>query len=67
MQAVELRQQGVGVLLNMVVIVFEDIAKEFVFGVMDSFDDVLVIPREVEEATTLAWRSKLRQDIFACQ
>ena len=34
---------------------------------VDSLDDVLVIPGEVEEATTLAWRAKFGKDVLARQ
>lgn len=58
MQSVELRQKGVGILLDMVVIVLEDVAEEFVFGMVYRLYDVLVISREVEEAATFAWGSE---------
>lgn len=66
-QAVELRQKGIRILLNMMVIVLEDFAEEFVFGMVYGFYDVLVISREVEEAATFAWGSEFRQDVLACQ
>jgi hypothetical protein len=58
MQAVELRQEGVRILHDVLVIVLKDFAEEFVFGMVYGFDDVLVISREVEEAATFAGRSE---------
>lgn len=37
------------------------------FGVMNGFDDVLVITGEVEEAAALSGRSQLGEDVFACK
>lgn len=34
---------------------------------MDGLDDVFVVPREIKEASTFAWRAKFGEDIFACQ
>lgn len=34
---------------------------------MDRLDDIFVVAGEVEEAPAFAGRSKLRQDVFACQ
>lgn len=67
MQAVELGKKGVGVLLYVVVVVFENLAEEFVFSVMDSLDDVLVVAREIEKAAALAWRAELGKNVFTCQ
>jgi len=36
------------------VVFLEDFSEEFVFGVVDRFDDVLIIAREVEEAAAFA-------------
>lgn len=35
------------------------------FGVVDGFDNILVIAREVEETTAFAWRAQFGQNIFA--
>jgi hypothetical protein len=53
-QAVELREQRVGVILHMFVVFFQDFSQEFVLGMMYGLDDVLVVPRKVEKTTTLA-------------
>lgn len=42
----------------MVVVIFQNLSKEFVFGMVDSFDDVFVIAGEIEEATALARRAE---------
>lgn len=49
----------------MAIVLGEYFPEEFVFGMVDCFDDVLIIAREVEEATTFAGRSKLGQNVFA--
>jgi len=54
MQAVKLREKCIWVFLNVVVVIFQYFAKKFMFGVMDSLDDVLVVSREIEEATAFA-------------
>jgi len=66
MQTVKLGKKSVGVFLNVVVVVLQYLAKEFVFGVVYSFDDVLVVSGEIEEATALARGAKLGKDVFAC-
>ena len=65
MQTVKLGKKGVRVLLDVVVIVFENLAEELVFSVVDCFDNVLVVAGEIEEAATLAWRAELGKDVFA--
>jgi len=66
-KAVKLGKKRVWVFLYVIVIVFEYLAKEFVFGMMNSLDDVLVVAGEIEEAATLAGRAELREDVFAGQ
>jgi hypothetical protein len=53
-QAIKLREQGVGVVLHMFVVIFQDSSQEFVLGMVDGLDDVLIVPRKVEKTTTLA-------------
>ena len=43
-QPVELREQRVGVLFDMSVVVLQDLAQEFVLGVVNCLNDVLVVP-----------------------
>jgi hypothetical protein len=50
----------------MIVVVLEDLAEELVFGVVDSFDDVLVVAREIEKAAALARGAELGKDVFTC-
>jgi hypothetical protein len=64
-KAVKLRKEGVWVLLDMVVVVPEDFAEKFVFGVMNRFDNVLVVSGEIEEAATLSRGTELGQDVLA--
>jgi hypothetical protein len=65
MKAIKLGQKGIRVLFNMVVVVLENLAEKFVFGVMNRFDNVLVVSGEIEETATLSGRSKLGKDVFA--
>jgi hypothetical protein len=41
----------------MFVVLGKDLSEQFVFGVVDGFDDILIIPGKVEKATTLPWRA----------
>jgi hypothetical protein len=59
MESVELREQGVWVVLDVVVVVLEDVAEEFVFALVDGLDDVFVVAGEVEEAFALSGRTQL--------
>jgi hypothetical protein len=65
-QAVELREEGVRVLFDVVVVVFEDLAEELRFAVVHGLDDVFVVAGEVEEAAALAGRAELGDDVFGC-
>ena len=67
MQAVKLGKESVRVLLDVCVVVLEYLPKEFMLGVVDGFDDVLVVAGEIEEAATLAGRAELGKDVFAGQ
>ncbi len=53
MKAVELGQKSVWVLRDMLVVFLEDLAEKLVLRVVNCLDDVLVVPREVEEAAAL--------------
>lgn len=64
-QPVELGDQSVGVLLDVSVIFRQDLSEELVLGMVDGFDDILVVAREVEEATTFARRTELGEDVLA--
>jgi len=57
MKAIKLREKGVRVFLYVVVVVLEDFPEEFVLGVVDSLDDVFVVPGEIKETATLAGRA----------
>jgi hypothetical protein len=49
-----------------VIIVFSQyFSKKFMLGVMNGFDDVFVIPREIKEASAFPWGSKLGEYVFA--
>ena len=67
MKTVELGYQSVRVTFNMCEILMKDFPQEFVFCMMNGFDDVFVISREVKEAATFSWRSKFGEDVFAGQ
>jgi hypothetical protein len=49
----------------MVVVVLQDLPQELVLGMVDGFDDVFVISREIEEAAALARRAKFGKNILA--
>jgi hypothetical protein len=66
MQTVELGKKCVGILLDMRVVVLQDLAEEFMFGVVYGFDDVFVVSREIKEAPALARRAELGEDVLAC-
>jgi hypothetical protein len=51
----------------MVVVILQYFPEEFVFGVVNCFDDVLIISGEIEKAATFAWRTKLRKNVLAGQ
>jgi hypothetical protein len=50
-----------------VVVIFQYFPEEFMLGVMNCFDDVLIISREIEKAATFAWRTELRKNVLAGQ
>ena len=52
------------VFFDVVVVISEDSTKEFMFGVMDCFDDVAVVAGEVEEGTGFSWRTEFGEDVF---
>jgi hypothetical protein len=66
MQAVKLGKESVWVLLDVCVVVLKNLPKEFMLGVMNGFDDVLVVSGEIEKATALTRRAKFRKDVLAC-
>ena len=63
-QAIEPRQQGMRVALDVRMVGFEDVAEELVLGVVDGLDDEAVVAREVEEAARLARRAELGEDVL---
>ena len=64
-QAVKLGKKGIRVFLYVVVVVLEYLAKELVFGMVNSLDDVLVVSGEIEEAAALSGRAELGKDVLA--
>jgi hypothetical protein len=48
-------------------VLFEDFAHKLVFCMVNRLDDESIIPGVIKETTALAWRTKLGEDIFACQ
>jgi hypothetical protein len=64
MKSVKLGEKSIRVIYDVIIIVFQDLAKKLVLAVMNGFDNVLVIPREVEEATTLPWGPKLGKNVL---
>lgn len=67
MKAIELGYQGVRITLDMGIILSQYFPQELVLSMMYGFDDILVVPREIEEASTFTRRAQLRQDILACE
>lgn len=63
-QAVEPRQEGMRVLLDVLVVVLQDRAQELVLRVPDRLDDEAIIARKVEERSALAGRTEFRQDVL---
>ncbi len=53
-KTIELRYQGVGVLSDVGIVLSQYFPQQFVFSLMYSFDNVLVVPGEVEKASTFA-------------
>ena len=49
MQTVETREEGMGISLDVFMVIFQDRSEEFVFGMSDGFDDEPIVSREVEE------------------
>lgn len=54
-KAVELREKCIRVFLDMIIVVFKNFPEELVLCVMDRLDNIFVVPREIEETTTLSW------------
>ena len=48
-QSIELREEGIGVVHDVGIIILEDFAKQLMFGVVNSLDDIFVVARKVEE------------------
>jgi len=47
------------------IVLGQNFAKQLMLRMVDSLDDVFVVARKVEEATTLAWGAQLRQNVLA--
>jgi hypothetical protein len=56
-QAIEAREEGMGISLDMFVVLLEDRAEELVFGGVDGLDDEAVVAAKVEERARLARRA----------
>lgn len=67
MQTVEARKEGMGVVDDVLVIVFEDRPEEFVFRVGDGFDDEAIVAGKVEEGAGFAGRAELRKNVFGSE
>jgi len=63
-ETIELTEKCVGIFLNVGIIVSENFAKKFVFGVMNGLDDVFVVAREIEETARFARGTEFGQDVF---
>jgi hypothetical protein len=63
-KAVEAREEGVRVLLDVLVILLENAAQELVLRVSNRLDDEPVVARKVEEGARLARRAQLGEDVL---
>lgn len=59
MQAVESREECVGVVDDVLMVVFDDASQEFMLGVRYRLDDETIVARKVEERAGFAWRAEL--------
>jgi hypothetical protein len=57
-ESIELREEGIGILLDMGIIFPQNLSQKFVLRVVNGLDDVFVVPREIEKASTLPRRSE---------
>jgi hypothetical protein len=64
MEAVESAEEGMWVLLDVLVIVLEYLAQELVFGMVDRLDDETVVPRKVKEGTRFAGGPEFGENVF---
>lgn len=64
-EAVELRQERMGIVCDMFKVIFQDLPQKLMLCVVDSLDDILIVSGKIKKATTLAWRAQLRQNILA--
>lgn len=65
MKPIELGDKCVRIVLDMFIVLAKDLPQKLMFGVVDGLDDVLVVSREVEEASTLSWRTKFGKNVLA--
>ena len=66
-KSVELRYERVRVSFHVRVIFSQYFPQEFVFSMVNGFDDLFVVPGKVEEAATFTWRAEFRQYVLAGQ
>lgn len=67
METVEATDEGMWVIHDVLVVLFEDLAEELVLGVGDGLDDEAVVSGKVEEGARLAGRSQLAEDVLGRQ
>lgn len=58
-KAIKLRNQGVGITFDMGVVLSQYLPQELVLSMVYGFDDILIIPREIEKAPTFTGRAQL--------
>ena len=56
-EAIELRQERVGIVGDMLVVIFQDLPQKLMLCVVNSLDDILVVSRKIKEATALTRRA----------
>lgn len=66
-KTVELGYERVRVSFHVGVVFSQYFPQEFVFGMVDGLDDILVVPGEVEEAATFTRGAEFREYILAGQ
>jgi len=66
-KTVKLGYERVRISFHVGVIVSQYFPQEFVFGMVNGLNDILVVPRKVEEAATFTRRAEFREYVLAGQ
>jgi hypothetical protein len=63
-EPVKSADEGMRVVLDVRIILFEDLEQEFMFRVPDGLDNESVVAGEVEERARFAWGSEFGKDVL---